>query len=404
VTPPPPAPPQPPPRGGVAELLQSMHHWLGQAGRAVGGEVYDLTTHKPLYALNANFGRPPASVEKLFTSAALLARLGAGARLQTDVEGTGLLGPGGVWTGDLYLVGGGDPTFGSAAFNKVWEGTGAAIETLVDQLMRSGIRRVSGKVIADATLFDSHPGPPSSDFKPDVDDLGGEISALTFNHGASTKVSPAVFAAQQLAVDLRRDKVTAHAALFTAKAPASAHPLATVVSPPIAALLRLMDVPSDDLYAEMLTKLLGARFAGGGSTAQGASVIMQTLQQQFGIAPRIVDGSGLSRLDRASPAEVLRLLRAMWQTPDGAVLRAALPVVGRTGTVKNVALGTPAAGRCEAKTGTLNGVTNLAGYCKTGGGQDVAFAFFMDGPPNARGLFLLGRAVGDLARLNPTLP
>ena len=69
-----------------------------------------------------------------------------------------------------------------------------------------------------------------------------------------------------------------------------------------------------------------------------------------------------------------------------------------------VALGTPAVGRCIAKTGTLNGVTNLAGYCKSGGGQDLAFAYFLDGPTNAAGLFLLGHAVGDLARLDVTRP
>lgn len=397
-------PPAPAPLGGMRELLQSMHHWLGQAGPAVGAAVYDLTTHKFVYELNASTGRAPASVEKLYTSAALLGRLGAGARIQTAVYGTGTLAPGGVWRGDLFLQGGGDPTFGSAAFDKVWEGTGAAVETLVGGLMRAGIRRVTGKVLADATLFDFHPGPPSSGFKPDISDMGGELSALTFNHGASTKVSPAVFAAQQLAVDLRRDKIPARASLQTARTPGGARLLASVSSPPLATLLQLMDIPSDDLYAEMLTKLLGARFGGGGSTAQGAQVIALTLSQNFGIAPRIVDGSGLSRLDRSSPLEVMRLLRAMWATPDGSVLRASLPVVGRTGTVRGVALGTQAVGRCAAKTGTLDGVTNLAGYCTSAGAQNLAFAFFLDGPTNARALFLLGHALGDLARLDVTRP
>jgi D-alanyl-D-alanine carboxypeptidase/D-alanyl-D-alanine-endopeptidase (penicillin-binding protein 4) len=66
--------------------------------------------------------------------------------------------------------------------------------------------------------------------------------------------------------------------------------------------------------------------------------------------------------------------------------------------VRTLATRTPARGRCIAKTGTLDGVTNLAGYCHSRGRHLLAFALFLDGPSNERALALIGRMVGALAR------
>ena len=83
--------------------------------------VKDLTTGTTLYSRKPNVGRPPASVEKLYTSLAVLTMLGPNARLRTDVLGTGQMGPGRVWHGNLYLRGDGDPTFGDGYFNRLDE-------------------------------------------------------------------------------------------------------------------------------------------------------------------------------------------------------------------------------------------------------------------------------------------
>jgi serine-type D-Ala-D-Ala carboxypeptidase/endopeptidase (penicillin-binding protein 4) len=92
------------------------------------------------------------------------------------------------------------------------------------------------------------------------------------------------------------------------------------------------------------------------------------------------------------------LLRSVWQTPVGDVLYQSLPVVGRTGTVATIAAHSPAQGRCVAKTGTLNNVTNLAGYCLALGGHTLAFALFIDGPSNSQALTVLGPTVAAIAR------
>jgi D-alanyl-D-alanine carboxypeptidase/D-alanyl-D-alanine-endopeptidase (penicillin-binding protein 4) len=173
--------------------------------------------------------------------------------------------------------------------------------------------------------------------------------------------------------------------------------MAIVRSPPVSVLLKLMDVPSDDLFAEVLTKQLGVRFGGGGSTARGARVIANVLAG-YGLKPTIVDGSGLSRNDRSSPAQVVALLRRLWRTEIGSVLLDSLPVVGISGTAASLPDAKPARRRCIAKTGTLDGVTNLAGYCAARGRRELAFALFVDGPPNAIGMVLLGRMVAAIAR------
>ena len=112
--------------------------------------------------------RPPASVEKLYTSLAVLRELGPDATLQTKVLGAGSLGSRGVWHGDLYLVGGGDPTFGDQGFNRTWEfGYGPTASQLANQLQAHGIRRVTGAVIGDGSLFDGRVGPPSTGFAPE---------------------------------------------------------------------------------------------------------------------------------------------------------------------------------------------------------------------------------------------
>jgi D-alanyl-D-alanine carboxypeptidase/D-alanyl-D-alanine-endopeptidase (penicillin-binding protein 4) len=191
--------------------------------------------------------------------------------------------------------------------------------------------------------------------------------------------------------------IKARAAKRTGPAPAGARTLATVQSPSLSVLLRLMDVPSDDFFAEMLTKQLGVQFGAGGSIRAGARVISEVIAS-FGLHPSIVDGSGLSRSDSSSPGQVVALLRTMWSTPIGRTLAASLPVVGVSGTVRRIAPHTVAQGRCVAKTGTLNYVTNLAGYCTTRDHHVLAFALMMDGPANWTAMQLLSKMVPAIAR------
>ena len=164
-----PTAPRPSATAPGAQLQAALTKAFKKAGPEVGAVVYDLTAKQTLFALNPNTGRPPASVEKLYTTVALLSQLGPDARLTTTVRGDGHLGPGGVWHGNLYLVGGGDPTFGDGGFNRVWEqGYGPTANDLVDQLVHKGIKRVTGWVIGDAAMFDDLRAGPATGYAPDV--------------------------------------------------------------------------------------------------------------------------------------------------------------------------------------------------------------------------------------------
>ncbi len=386
------------PPAGTGTLRSALLHDLARAGPASGVLVYDLTDGMPVFAVRSKIARPPASVEKLYTSVAVLRDLGPDATLRTSVMGSGHLGPGGVWHGNLYLVGGGDPSLGDQTFNRTWEfGYGPTAAQLAGKLRAAGIRRVSGLVIGDGSLFDSRLGPPSTGYAPDVPDLGGQLSALTFDHGATANLSPPAFAARQLARTMGTVHLQASASRFPGKAPAGARLLASVSSPPMSTLVRLMDVPSDDFFAEMLTKQLGIRGAGAGTTKAGARVISDAVAA-YGTRPEIVDGSGLSRSDRSSPQEVVQLLREVHGSATGQELQTALPLVGASGTVRTIAVHTAAQGHCIAKTGTLNDVTDLAGYCHARRGKLLAFALFIDGPPNWSALQTEGQMVAAIAR------
>jgi D-alanyl-D-alanine carboxypeptidase/D-alanyl-D-alanine-endopeptidase (penicillin-binding protein 4) len=282
----------------------------------------------------------------------------------------------------LYLRGGGDPTFGASAFiASHYGGVGASVSTLAAQLAKDGIRRVSGRIEGDESYFDSLRGEPSSDYQLDPF-LEGTLSALAFNRGESGLLkgphAPAAYAAHELWEALKSLHISAPAGSAAASTPSAAKVLAKVLSPTVAELLGLTLPPSDNFFAEMLIKDIGARVGGAGSTAAGASVVSQTIATDFGLHPKVVDGSGLSEADQTSPYEVTDLLVELEPTSIGSVLRGDLAVAGHTGTLAERMRGTVAAGRCEGKTGTLTGVSNLAGYCQAADGHLLAFAFFND--------------------------
>lgn len=390
---------RPPVSGAVAALRTALTKTMRQAGPSSGALVYDVDDRAELFGLRSTVKRPPASVEKLWTTCALMTRLGPNARLHTTVLGSGTLRHG-VWHGDLYLRGGGDPTFGDPTFNKAWlQGYGPTANQLVDQLRARGIRRVTGRLIGDESLFDRRRGGMLTNLLVDVPDFGGQLSALTYDHGATAPHwDPATFAARELALTMRSSHIAARASTRPGRAPADGHLLAIVSSPPLAAMTRLMDVPSDDLFAEMFTKQLGVLFGRGGTIAAGSRVIADTIADAYDLHPTIIDGSGLSRDDRSSPLEVVDLLRDVFKTRVGNELSASLPVVGVEGTVKSIGLKTAAQGRCRAKTGTLNYVTNLAGYCRSRSGKTLAFALFVDGPDNGTAILQESKMIAAIAR------
>jgi D-alanyl-D-alanine carboxypeptidase/D-alanyl-D-alanine-endopeptidase (penicillin-binding protein 4) len=377
------APAQPPSTAALAALRGHLAHELAIAGSGSAAFVYDVTRHEALFGGRAGTLHPPASVEKLYTATAALARMGADAHLQTTVSASAPIAPGGTLRGNLYLRGGGDPTFGSAAFIRShYGGEGASVESLARALVRAGLRHLDGSIEGDEGYFDARRGEPSSGYAFDPY-LEGTLSALAFNRGESGPFhgahAPAEEAAWALREALRADGVSVHGRTGAGATPPGATVLAEVRSPALSTLLALMLPPSDNFFAEMLVKGLGARFGDAGTTAAGARVVRETLGGLLAIHPHIVDGSGLSRADLTSPRQVVTLLSYLATNPLGEALRDALAVAGRSGTLVDRMLHSAATGRCRAKTGTLTAVSSLAGYCSARDGDLIAFAFFNDG-------------------------
>jgi D-alanyl-D-alanine carboxypeptidase/D-alanyl-D-alanine-endopeptidase (penicillin-binding protein 4) len=353
---------------------------MGRIGGASGAYVVDLTTGATLFADSANARRLPASVQKLYTTTTVLERFGPNARLRTSVLGRGWRGASGVWHGTLYLRGGGDPTFGWASFDHAAYGsTGTTVQMLVSNLIHQAhITAVRGAIVGDETYFDSLRSTAESGYRPDIY-MTGELSALAFDRGFANPFGtayqphPALDAAQQFASALRSAGVALASTIriTTGRTPGGARLLAFVRSPRMARLIRLTNTPSDNFLAEMLLKGLGASFGAGGTTAAGVAVVRSELARVFDLRPRFNDGSGLSYADSTSPRQVVTLLQAM---SGDRVFRRSLAIGGETGTLQDYMRGTAGQGHCQGKTGTLQFVANLSGYCQARDGHDLAFA------------------------------
>ena len=346
-------------------LQTKLAHEMRRASAFSGVYVRDLDTGRTLFESKADAPRVPASVEKLYTTSAALLRFGPDATLKTTVAGGGFLDPDGVWRGNLYLHGGGDPTLSRDDLVQIASDLGAA-----------GIVRVDGSVLGDESRFDALRGSYDSGGAYDSD-MGGVLGALTLARGFARDGKPAAQAARQLAKVLRGEGIRVEGRSGVGTTPDDATQLASVDSRPMRDLIRLTNVPSDNFLAEMLVKGLGAQFGGAGTTSAGVAVVRSTLTS-FGVHPRIVDGSGLSRADLTTPRQIVRLLETMHHQEIAASFEGSLAVAGRTGTIRKRMRGTPAQDRCKAKTGTLIGVSSLAGICTAVGGHTIAFAMLMN--------------------------
>lgn len=341
----------------------------GNSTAASGAIAIDLTTGKVLFARHPDLPLAPASNEKLTVTFAALRELGADYRFSTEVLATGTQ-TGTVWHGNIYLKGFGDPTL-----------RGLDLTHLAAQLAKLGIKRIDGRVLADESWFDSvrtAPGwkagfyvnecPPLSALEVNGDVVDGRIS-----------LEPALSAAILFKTLLRTHGI-ASGTVDSGKAPETATALAAVNSEPLGAIVTAMDRTSDNFIAEMLVKDLGAEIGVGGTTAAGEAVVRADLASA-GIplaGVRLVDGSGLSELDRLTARAVATLLLDAW---NDTTLRAsfwrALPVAGVSGTLEDRMEQPPARGNVRAKTGTTDLASALSGYA----GTRYVFAVLQNGRP-----------------------
>jgi D-alanyl-D-alanine carboxypeptidase/D-alanyl-D-alanine-endopeptidase (penicillin-binding protein 4) len=318
---------------------------------------------------------------KLFTTSTALARLGPQSRIPTLVKTDGVIDRNGVLHGSLYLVGGGDPALGDPSFyRRFLGGLGTNLFLLKRAVREAGVSAVTGRLYADDGVFDRLRGVADSGYATSSEI--GPLSGLDFDSGYSSASAgsfasdPALTAAATLTQSLREAGVRIAPAVGLATAPPFSTELARIESPMLTEIVNTTDVYSDNHFAEMLLKLIGARLAGEGTTAAGAKIVEQ-FAHGHGSGVHAVDGSGLTRSNRASPRQVVGLLRSMRGTSAGEDFIQDLALTGHEGTVADRMHGTAAYGRCRTKTGTLTGVSNLSGYCFNRDGRLMIFSILM---------------------------
>ncbi|MDQ2983834.1 MAG: D-alanyl-D-alanine carboxypeptidase/D-alanyl-D-alanine-endopeptidase [Actinomycetota bacterium] len=332
--------------------------------------VFDLTRGSKVFSLNERRPLAPASNEKLAVTFAALTTLGGDYRIETTVLGDGEL-TGTTWRGRLILQGRGDPTLSNSD-----------LVALARQVRDAGIRRVTGAIVGDESYFDSRRTAPG--WKPSFYiNESPPLSALTvdrtwyIDHFSTV---PALAAAFKFRYALRRAGIAIGGAATTGRAGVDVSELAGVESPPMSAIVRYMDHESDNFTAELLTKQLAAAGGSVGSTSVGATAVFGALLGA-GVpvnGVRLVDGSGLSYLNRLTARALAGLLRAAWADPDiGVPLFAALPVAGVNGTLRHRLRTRPARGNVVAKTGTLNIASALSGFVR----RRYVFSVLQNGYP-----------------------
>ena len=335
-------------QGKLARALAVPH--VPRAGAAAF--AVDLGTGATVFTRNATAPLAPASTEKLPVTYAALALLGPGFRFETDVLGEGEQ-VGAVWRGDIVLQGHGDPTL-----------TSARLAQLAAELRAQGIRRITGSVVGDESWFDARRTAPGWKASFYIEE-SPPLSALVVNrarYGGRVSANPALAAALAFRDALRAGGIAMAGAAVTGRADADAFPLAVSDSATLAAIVRFMDRESDNFTAELLLKELGAV----------AKVPLAGVQ--------IVDGSGLSLLDRLTVAALVGTLQAAWADPRvKAPLLGALPVAGVNGTLEDRMRRAPARGNVFAKTGTTDRASALAGFVR----DRYVFAVLHNGHPLA---------------------
>src|SRR5499427_9713897 len=378
---------------GLGPLLAT--HALGPH---VGAVVTDLDTGTVLFSRNAGSGFVPASNAKQLTAVAALSTLGPSARFTTRV----VAGP---RPGALTLVGGGDPTLAARNPPRSDYPQPATLAALAASTARwLSARHVRTVRLAyDTSLFTGPslaPGwtsgyistgnvTPITALEVDQGRLtrsGGPQDADDPNNFRPRSYAPATEAATAFAGLLRRDGIRVAGPPVAGRKPRHPVPVAAVRSPALPVIVGWMLRESNNVIAEDLARQVAlhtrrsASFSGG---AAAVTAVLARLGVRHGV--HLVDGSGLSPLDRLTPAALAAVVRLAAVGQQHA-LRASItgmPVAGFSGTLapgQSVfgGFGRPALGMVRAKTGNLGTVASLSGIATDASGHVLAFAFMAD--------------------------
>jgi serine-type D-Ala-D-Ala carboxypeptidase/endopeptidase (penicillin-binding protein 4) len=370
----------------VAASLDALVKDPRMGGR-VGGVVMDRVTGEVLAQSAADALMIPASTQKIFTAAAALSSPGPEVTLTTKVVEAD--------AGTIALVGGGDMMLAPGAGDPLAVNGRAGMDDLAAQVAnelaltgRTTVRLVvddrafAGPTVS-PTVFE---GNVAAGYIAPVTSVAVDIARLSDAEYAKRSPDPSLAAAQVLADRLAERGITIEGAPVRGESAATAKVLGSVESAPLGEIVAYFLQHSDNTITEVVGRVV-AIDAGLPPTFDGATQAVRASVSRLGVdltGAVLADCSGLGDGSVAS-AQQLAAVVALLADPAHPGLRSGavgLPVAGLSGTLDDRFLSSPGRGVVRAKTGSLPGVTSLAGTVVTAQDRQLVFVVLADALPS----------------------
>lgn len=374
----------------LTALLSGTPEQPGGLGPSYSVLVQDAASGTDFFTANADHAKVPASVLKVLTGIAAIATLGPDWRATTTVTT-------GASDQEIVLRGGGDVLLAADAGNPQQAnghaGLGDLATQVAENLRTKNLTSVS--VVVDDGAF---VGPTQAPEWVPSDISNGYVAplhALSVNAGrvsadryANRHADPGLAAANDFVTALKNRGITVTGAPQRQARPGTAELLGQVQSATVADVAGYILRTSDNTAAEALARQIAIKQNRGTSFADGGQAVQQALAD-LGVnvtGATLADGSGMSKSSRVSSRTIAHALQIA-SGPQSAALRsivADLPVGGVQGTLsERFGSAAQAKGVARAKTGTLRGVTALAGVVRSNSGRLLTFSILADQVPNS---------------------
>ena len=421
-------------------INQTITKTLHRTHAQIGVLVINTNNRKILYRKNSKQYFTPASLTKLFTATAATLYLKPQFRFKTQLFYNGKISKKTLY-GNVYLRFSGDPTLKledvASLLNSLWERGIRKIKghVYLDNTQYNHVTYPPGNIwdnlsygfaspttaiIIDENQFVLHFKPSKNStkttltadlpanaasfdnrvktytgFKPNCPItiysnsenhyiIGGCLNRRLGVQRRTLAIRNVAYASSLEVADLLKEDQINYPGLVTfQKTPTSAKLLKTHLSAPLRKIIKTMLKESDNLISNSLLKTIGARYYQTQGTFQNG---LKAMQKILGPVTKIdfkkiliTDGAGLSRYNKVQPQQMLKLLNAINRnTLLRRTIYPALPIAGIDGTLKNRMRILGKRRRCHAKTGTLTGVSNLAGFIRTRRHGKLMFVIMTD--------------------------
>lgn len=360
-----------PDKDRISELRAKIDSVVQTIDCDISVKVVSALKYDMLYEYKPERMMIPASITKLVTSAIALNYLGTGYEFRTIVYTDDNNVSDGIINGNLYIKGFGDPDFNSDN-----------ILTLVQKISSKNIKKITGNVVYDDSYFDDNYYALANYYQGDTrSQYWPYVNALSFNKNKGAN-NPAYDAADYLSYLLDSRDIAIEGIVVAGKTPSSANELARITHD-IGTVLANMNKPSDNHSAITVFKAVGALFTSPPGTLEKGTQSVIELFSNIGIARNdyeILEGSGLTRFNYVNSNAMIQLLKYMYDREKVFdIFYRSLAIGGYDGTLRDRMLETEAEMNIHAKTGTLNGVSTLAGYAVSRDNELIIFYIAMNG-------------------------